>query len=84
MLKGTLTHLIFIQISTKSIRVHPIRNKPDDAMNLEKWYLALKWFENNLMKANPFKFQSIIFSVVKMEMFSLSILVMSLQNLCPL
>ena len=47
--------------------------------------LALKWFENNHMKANPSKFQAILFKCRKNEeVFFILILVMSWSNLCPL
>ena len=34
---------------------------------------ALKWFENNHMKANPSKFQAILFKCRKDEVFDLDI-----------
>ena len=55
-------------------------------INLEKSAnLALKWFENNHMKANPSKFQAILFKCRKNEEFFFILkLVMNLSNLCPL
>ena len=54
-------------------------------INLEKSAnLALKWFENNHLKANPSKFQAILFKCRKNEEVLILILVMSWSNLCPL
>ena len=52
-----------------SFRYEHSKNKPEKSANL-----ALKWFENNHMKANPSKFQVILFKCRKdEEVFDLDI-----------